>query len=100
MESTLDRAKINQAGEDLLVDVQKMYQSLEKVKDLINSSSSYFDSEAGKKLRKKFNTSAEQFGEFQSYLNQYGEYLKTFSKNVELYENAVKDAVEGIPTLG
>ncbi|MCD7838797.1 MAG: hypothetical protein LUG65_07795 [Clostridiales bacterium] len=99
MESTLDRAKINQAGVDLQEDVAKMYQSLENVKDLIDKSSSYFDSKAGKTLRTKFSASAEQFETFRSYLNDYGEYLKTFSKNVGLWDETVEEVVNGIPTL-
>ena len=47
MESKLDRPKITSAGEDLITDVQKMYESLGRVKNLIEGSKSYFDSEAG-----------------------------------------------------
>lgn len=99
MESKLDRAKINSAGEDLITDVQKMYESLGRVKNLIDGSKSYFDSDAGNSLRTKFNTSAEKFDEFKTFLNTYGEFLKTFSGNVQKFEDAVKEAVDGIPNL-
>lgn len=99
MESKLDRAKINAAGEDILTDAKKMYDSLERVKTLIDGSKSYFDSEAGDALRKKFNTSAEKFEEFRSFLNTYGDFLKTFSGNVQKFEDAVKNVVDEIPNM-
>lgn len=99
MESTLDRVKINKAGEDLIDKAQQMYESLGRVKNLIEGSKSYFDSEAGNSLRTKFNTSAEKFEEFKTFYNTYGEFLKTFSDNVQRYENAVKETVDGIPSL-
>lgn len=99
MKSELDRAKINMAGEDFINDVQKMYESLERVKNLIDGSKSYFDSEAGEALRTRFNASAEKFGEFKTSLNQYGEFLKKFSGNVQQFEEAVKETVNEIPKL-
>ena len=99
MESTLDSKQINKAGEELIDDVKKMYDSLGRVRNLIEGSKSYFDSDSGNQLRIKFNTSAEKFGEFQSFLNTYGEFLKTFSGNVQRYETAVKEVIDGIPNL-
>lgn len=99
MATSLDRAQINRAGENLLEDVKKMYSSLTKIKELLNGSTAYFQSEAGDTIRRKFNTSAEKFEEFQSFLNSYGEFLKTFSGNVQSYEEAVKDAANQIPDL-
>lgn len=99
MESTLDRAKINSTGEDMLTEVAKMYTSLNNVKNLVAQSKTYFDSDAGNELRRKFNASADKFSEFQSFLNTYGEFLKTFSGNIQKFEDAVRAAVNGIPTL-
>lgn len=99
MESRLDSAKINATGTDMLNEVKKMYDALNTVKGLVDGSKSFFDSPAGDELRKKFNTSAEKFQEFQKFLNTYGEFLQAFSGNVVSFENAVKDAVDGIPAL-
>jgi len=99
MNTKLDIQKINQAGEDVLSNVKAMYDSLGRVKNLIDGSKSYFDSPAGDDLRKKFNQSAQKFGEFQSFLNTYGEFLKTFSENYRDFEGEVQDAVREIPTL-
>lgn len=97
--SQLDRNQINRAGEDLIAEVQKMYDSLKNVTNYIDGSKSYFDSEAGEALRKKFHASAENFEEFKTFLEQYGEFLKTFSGNVKIFEEAVKEAINGIPNL-
>lgn len=99
MTSTLDISKINQAGEDLLSNVQKMYDSLQQIKTLVDGSKSFFDSPAGNDIRSKFNQSAEKFSAYKTFLNTYGEFLKTYSANVKTYEQAVQEAAGEIPVM-
>lgn len=99
MTSTLNISKINQAGEDLLGNIQKMYDSLQKIKNLIDGSKSFFDSPAGNEIRGKFNRSAENFGEYKAFLNTYGEFLRTYSGEVKGYEEVVQEAARGIPEM-
>lgn len=98
--STLDRQKIKTAGDDLISAADKMYGSLGKISDLINGSKAYFDSPAGNSLRAKFNASAEQFKEFQTFMKTYGEFLQNYSGNITKYEDAVQEAVNSIPNIG
>lgn len=99
MATTVNKEKVNQSGIDLIDDVTKMYNSLTTIKGYIDNSKSYFDSDAGDALRKKFNTSAAKFEEFRTFLNSYGEFLKTFSGNITSFETAVEDAASQIPDL-
>ena len=99
MKSELDAAKIKQAGVDIEENVTQMYQSLERVKTLINESRSFFDSDSARKMRNKFNTSAEKFDEYKNFLKTYGEYLKNFSGNVVRYNEAVSEGLGDIPDL-
>ena len=99
IESSVDIQKINQAGEDLVENARKMYDSLQKIKGYIDGSKSYFDSPAGDKVRNKFNQSAEKFSEFRDFLNSYGEFLKTFSGNVKGFEETVQEVVSEIPVM-
>lgn len=99
MESQLDRAKINQAGEDILADSKKIFDSLEKIRGLIEGSKSYFDSPAGDELRSKFKASSDKFTEFKTFLESYGEFCKNFSGNVQKFEDAVTEAVQSIPNI-
>lgn len=99
IESSVNIEKINQAGEDLIENARKMYSSLQKIKGCIDASKSYFDSPAGDDMRRKFNQSAEKFGEFQGFLNSYGEFLKTFSGNVKSFEGAVQEVIGEIPVM-
>jgi hypothetical protein len=96
MESKLSISKINQAGGELITHAEKMYSSLSTIKDLIAGSKSYFDSPAGDQVRNKFNLSAEKFEEFKAFLVSYGEFLKTFSGNVQSFEDAVEEAAREI----
>lgn len=93
------REEVNTAGENIINNAKKMYKSLDNIKQLINGSKSYFDSEAGDDLRRKFNESASKFEEFKNYIIQYGDFLKTFSGNIKKFEDAVKDATKQIPTM-
>ena len=99
IESSVDIQKINQAGEDLVENARKMYDSLQKIKGYIDGSKSYFDSPAGDKVRNKFNQSAEKFSEFRDFLDSYGEFLKTFSGNVKGFEETVQEVVSEIPVM-
>lgn len=93
------REEVNKSGEDIIENANKMYQSLSRIKELINASKSYFDSDAGKELRKKFNDSASKFEEFKTYLTEYGEFLKNFSGNIAKFEDAVEEATRQIKGL-
>jgi hypothetical protein len=99
IESSVNIDKINQSGADLIENAGKMFTSLQTIKGYIDASKSYFDSPAGDEMRRKFNLSAEKFGEFQSFLNSYGEFLKTFSGNVRSFEGAVQEVIGEIPVM-
>lgn len=99
MATEVNPAKVHQAGEDIIADAAKMYESLNKVKNLIDGSKSYFKSGAGDQLRNKFYASAEKFQEFEAFLKKYGEFLETYSGNIESFETAVKEALAQIPTM-
>ena len=99
MESSLNREKINQTGADILESADQMYNSLSRIKDLVDQSKNYFDSEAGESVRNKFTTSAEQFEKFRADLKSYGEFLKIFSDNVIKFETSVQDTVNSLPNL-
>ena len=43
--------EVNQAGIDLEENVKKIYKSLEKIRNLVNDSKTYFDSPAGNAIR-------------------------------------------------
>ncbi|KIR01539.1 hypothetical protein P261_00353 [Lachnospiraceae bacterium TWA4] len=97
--SQLDIQKVRQSGEDLITNVEKIYSSLTKISELINGSKSYFDSQGGDSVRKKFSESAQNFETFKKSLISYGEWLKSFSGNVQSYNNAVQEAVEKFESL-
>lgn len=100
MATTVTRELVNANGQDIISEAAKMYTSLSRISDIINSSKSDFDSEAGDNVRKDFNASAAKFQEFETYIKSYGEYLETFAGNILSFENAVKDASSKIPKFG
>lgn len=97
--STIEVSNVNRAGEDLIDNTSKMYTSLENIATLIEGSSAFFESNAGAELRSKFNKSAAEFQNFRTFLNQYGEFLKTHATNVNAFESAVEEGLSQIPQL-
>ena len=97
--SDIQVTNVQQAGTDLIDNVTKMYNSLNSISDLIQGSSSCFDSDAGSQLRSKFASAAAEFATFRTFLNQYGEFLQTHASNVNAFEAAVQDGLSQIPQL-
>ena len=97
--SDIQVSSVQNAGNELIDNVTKMYNSLNAIADLINGSTSCFDSDAGSALRTKFAAAAAEFEGFKSFLNQYGEFLQTHASNVNAFEAAVEDTLGQIPQL-
>ena len=91
--------KSESCSEDIKENAKKMYDSLEKIKSLVDGSKSYFDSKAGDEIRKKFNTSAEKFEEFRQFLDQYGEFLKNVKTLIADYDARVEEAAKSIEPM-
>lgn len=97
--SDIEVLKVQNAGKDLIENTKKMYDSLQNISILIQGSSSCFDSDAGNQLRSQFAKSANEFSSFRTFLNQYGEFLKTHASNVKTFESAVLDGLNQIPKI-
>ena len=91
--------EVNQAGIDLEENVKKIYKSLEKIRNLVNDSKTYFDSPAGNAIRNKFADSAAEFDKFKEFLDKYGQFLKDVNIVVTRFEDDVAEAAKNIETM-
>ncbi|MBQ8638868.1 MAG: hypothetical protein IJ468_06840 [Lachnospiraceae bacterium] len=89
----IDVQQVKKAGESFIENVDKLYDELCEIESLIAASKNYFDSEAATDLRYKFSKSAETFSRFQTFLKQYGEYIKTYAGNIEGIDAKVEETL-------
>jgi len=94
-----DSVRLREAGGDILSAAGKMYTELTNVQNEMNSSTAYFDSQAGEELRNQFKASAAKFEEFKETMDAYGKYLQKEADRQEDRENRIKTVAQSIPKL-
>lgn len=95
----IDVVKVQNAGATLQTEAVKMKQALDSIKDIVNNTKSYFQSDGGDETRKSFNESAEKFEEFIKFVNEYGEFLKNYGSGHKQVDEAISTAAKKFPKL-
>ena len=97
--STIDPKKVQTAGNDLLEQAKRMENALNKIKDYVNNTKSFFQSEGGDKTRANFNSSAAKFTEFKKFTDEYGKFLQEYGGEMEGLTAQIADLGSKIPKL-
>lgn len=95
----IDVVKVQNAGTTLQTEAVKMKQALDSIKDIVNNTKSYFQSDGGDDTRKSFNDSAAKFEEFKKFVNEYGEFLKSYGSGHKKVDDAISTAAKKFPKL-
>ena len=94
-----DSVRLREAGSDILAAAGKMYTELINVQNEMNSSTAYFDSQAGEDLRSQFKASAVKFDEFKETMDAYGKYLQEEADRQEDREKRLQSVAQSLPKL-
>lgn len=95
----IDPKKVHEAGTTILNEANTMKQALDCIKDIINNTKNYFQSEGGDEVRTKFNESAQKFEEFKKFINEYGDFLKSYSEGHDKLDQEIMDSAHKFPVL-
>lgn len=95
----IDVTKVQNSGETLQTEAIKMKQALESIKDIVNNTKSYFQSSGGDETRRSFNESAAKFDSFKKFVDEYGEFLKSYGRGHEKLDQSISDAAKKFPKL-
>ena len=96
---TIDPFRVQKAGDSVLEESRKMETALNAIKDLVNNTKSFFQSEGGDKTRSNFNASAGKFAEFKKFTDEYGQFLQSYGKAQEKLDDEIANIGSKIPKL-
>ena len=96
---TIDPFKVQKAGDNVLSESKKMENALNAIKDLVNNTKSFFQSDGGDKTRQNFNSSAAKFAEFKKFTDEYGQFLQSYGKAQEKLDDEIANIGSKIPKL-
>lgn len=95
----IDPFRVQKAGETIKTNANKMLSSLNEIKNIVNNTKSYFQSEGGDSTRKNFNESAAKFDEFKKFIDEYGQFLESYGGGQEKLDDKVASLGASIPKL-
>lgn len=97
--ATIDFAKVNKAGEEIINQGNQMFNSLTNIQNIINNGKKSFDSEGGAAIRKNFNESAKKFADFKKFVAEYGQFLQEYSDMQKDVNEEIERIATQIPKL-